>query len=827
MTKKDQENLKYTSEKNLKDENYSLRKTILPDFEKFKKMNIITLNPPCITKTHNIQPSSILQNHKKQNTKKLENLFQESDEEDETQENRIKKTLFKIAIDHIDMFQTATHKVVNSKYKKIFEDINEFIIRLDQYTQSFLQSLIINTDQNADIFFENMNIYFGEKGDAKKNEKNSERNFTLNILKESHFYDLKTLFFNLKLYEDIESNDCIMDICNDPNDSKSEQKVKVLPANIIIIREIHLLNPVNFNTFLMKLIDFHLIKNKKFTNIILFDVSYDPKGLFEKIKPNILTKIIFNNLEYISSKTIYKEILYDFVHGRKKISNSGEFSFFIPNSKKTKQIIDYVTTHQISIQSFESYFKFLILEFFIFRKWKKLYFLIYDSDLFEQIKKLNSREKNKSDTCRDDYLPLVKDFFEKNLKSILKTEKIENNQVEDLTDTYLNLKNTREIFMIFYEFFESLINKLNCFNNDYNKFDFFFDFLQFGEDLTKININRTNLICNFLEKKKYFHNIIKNLLIPDLDNLTNSLADESEPKIKILEIKNQFLAVLTKSLINPNVGAREQVIMGRITNNINSKNKIISSIENSQNSVNIDNDQPCLLSDSFLLSEIKRILHEFFGNEFFKDFDNKTNMKILDHNSVTESINNIHSSINNKEYLYNRDYEDYLNFNEVTNPSMNSLFLYEILNMQFILNEKPSRNYKNKNKSIRGNNNMNNLPDNSCKIGDFLVKKTNEKDLEINVEDFWSNLNYSKLFKIFIHVYGSLGFEFKLKFFFTDFLVRFRCDIRNKKETDCMRNIFLKFCHEFYLLGLISRKRPNSEIFVKNFFKMTNYFIKK
>ena len=38
-----------------------------------------------------------------------------------------------------------------------------------------------------------------------------------------------------------------------------------------------------------------IIENKKksFTNIILFDVSYDPKGLFEKIKPNILTKIVF------------------------------------------------------------------------------------------------------------------------------------------------------------------------------------------------------------------------------------------------------------------------------------------------------------------------------------------------------------------------------------------------------------------------------------------------------------------------------------------------------------------------------------------------------
>ena len=83
------------------------------------------------------------------------------------------------------------------------------------------------------------------------------------------------------------------------------------------------------------------------------------------------------------------------------------------------------------------------------------------------------------------------------------------------------------------------------------------------------------------------------------------------------------------------------------------------------------------------------------------------------------------------------------------------------------------------------------------------------------------------MFKMFVCVFGLIGLEFKLKVFFGEYLGNLRIPVDDAsfaKVINSVRNVFLKFCHEFYLMGLISRKRPNSEVFIKNFFKLSGYY---
>jgi len=954
MTKRESENIKSKSTKYFPEETQIAKKTQLPDFDKFKKMNMLTLHPPIKIDANSEETENKNNFHKSNQKSQKKNELQSNQKqaltlESEAEQERIKKALFDIASEHIYMFKKITKRVVESKYKKIFEDIYHFIIKLDFYRDSFLQTLLINTDQNADMFFDIMENHFKGKCEKKINNTNntfnnynsnknkkdqdkinstllennnynnnnnnissnlSKRDYNFFTLKESNFYDLKSLFIDLQLYEDKElKEDAEMDIIPSASDHSANVNInsnsntseknkpysnayeatftKPLPANIIIIREIHLINPVNFNIFLTKLIDFNLVRNKKFSNVILFDVSYDPKGLFEKIKPNILTKIVFNNLDYVSSKTIYKEILYNFVHGKKKISEeTSEFSFFIPNSNKTKKIIDYVTTHQISIPSFEYYFKFLILEFFLFRKWQNMHFLIYHDNLYSKLKKMQFRKENKTQFKRDDYIPLIESFFTAKLQQIRNTDKIAQEEVQELIDIYLRTKNTREVFLSIYEFFESIIEKLGGFNNETNnKYDFIFEFLQFGEKIEKVSNNRTNLIIKHISFTGYVYNIIKNLLVPEFDKLSNSFEEDSEQRKTILKTKKNIESILKKSLTSSTSEFEDQKIALSkkqlekcIQNNHNSKQNnnrnIINllkqdnqnidsntiSINNNLNTINneiqqlseknallstnkqnfsknensnnaIDDQEICLENDDQLLAKLRVQLDEFFENKIFKDFDKVTNMQNSDFESalidpgndnimdVTEITTEGYSKAN--KFFYNSLLEDYLNFNEITNPSMQSLFIEDILGMQFVSydNKNLSSSYKNTNKVK--------LPDGAYTDGPLLIRRHNKQDMEIDPNYFWSNISYSKLFKHFIILFGALGLEFRLKFFFSDFLFKFMCNFDDSRKVEGLRNVFFKFCHEFYLLGLISRKRPNSDIFVKNFFKMTSYTVKK
>ena len=114
---------------------------------------------------------------------------------------------------------------------------------------------------------------------------------------------------------------------------------------------------------------------REYTNIIVFDVAHDQRGLFEKIKPNILSKMKFRKILNIPAKFIYKEILYNFVTDGNNI--------FIPNTNNIKKIIDFINNHQISVHSFKNYFKFLVIDYFLLNKWEEgdYKFLVFDMQL--------------------------------------------------------------------------------------------------------------------------------------------------------------------------------------------------------------------------------------------------------------------------------------------------------------------------------------------------------------------------------------------------------------------------------------------------------------
>jgi hypothetical protein len=96
----------------------------------------------------------------------------------------------------------------------------------------------------------------------------------------------------------------------------------------------------------------------------------------------------------------------------------------------------------------------------------------------------------------------------------------------------------------------------------------------------------------------------------------------------------------------------------------------------------------------------------------------------------------------------------------------------------------------------------------------------------INFENFKDNFNFSKLYKYFITLYAQVPSEFKLKFIFAEFLNQYAVDYNDIVKVEAMRQVFMYFCHVFYLSGFISSKSNKHETFVKNYYQMISYYNK-
>ena len=148
-----------------------------------------------------------------------------------------------------------------------------------------------------------------------------------------------------------------------------------IQTRFIIVREIAKIDTTNLNMFITRLMEYNNFKNKEYLNLVIFDVAHDQRGLFEKIKPNLLSKMKFRKILNFPAKFIYKEILYNFVTNEKNI--------FIPNTNNIKKIIDFINNHQISVHSFKNYFKFLVIDYFLLNKWDEAQskFLVFDMQI--------------------------------------------------------------------------------------------------------------------------------------------------------------------------------------------------------------------------------------------------------------------------------------------------------------------------------------------------------------------------------------------------------------------------------------------------------------
>jgi hypothetical protein len=134
----------------------------------------------------------------------------------------------------------------------------------------------------------------------------------------------------------------------------------------------------------------------------------------------------------------------------------------------------------------------------------------------------------------------------------------------------------------------------------------------------------------------------------------------------------------------------------------------------------------------------------------------------------------------------------YLNFREMTNPSLS----YNVMNQ--LQNMHPSL---------------------------FSVYTVNKKEKnETN-----SRYSFLKTFQNFLSVFCTIGLEFKIKCFFYEFLkysTKDEEELEDNKLVHNYANIFLKFCHEFYLMGYIAKKNQKSDVFIKNYFKISSFYNK-
>ena len=166
----------------------------LPELEKFKKLSFISLEPNQIeTKNY---------------TKKTENSH--------TKENYLNENCGY----YINKFNKVSLAIIGEKFEKINKEIDYILntLKNEKSYETFFHSLILNTDQNEDIFFDQLEKYFTNK-----------QGYRIEKLFDYSFNEIKNLFKNL--YNDNCSEDnSIKDV--EMDNSYCAKKVKLLLINL-------------------------------------------------------------------------------------------------------------------------------------------------------------------------------------------------------------------------------------------------------------------------------------------------------------------------------------------------------------------------------------------------------------------------------------------------------------------------------------------------------------------------------------------------------------------------------------------------------------------
>ena len=558
---------------------FSAKSSLLPSFKNFQNLNTLIITPPKLNLKNNKMDIDDEYN------KNSKGFILNNSQYQEKIKDQLRKTFFA----YYKQFEEVCTNIMDSKYHKIYEQIYQFCTR--EYNKEYLNCLILNTDQNNRSFFQGLAKFL------KKKDLNSIDTSTIYRPKgEIAFKDIK------KLLSDLNMDNLTVEL-----EEKNKQKTRLL-----IVGELHKIDNISLSLFLSRLIDYQKQEKPQFNYIIIFDSAFDPRFVFDKIRSNFLSKMIFYSVEIDSSKNVYQEILYDVIYSK-------NLSLFIPNSDNAKFIVDIINKHQISIQSFKYYFKLLIFQFFLMHNWDDDEYLIFDP-------LLKGKETEEE----------IINFFQNKLKYIYGDYgyRYDKKDINNLLNLYKNQINNKRMFFKFYECFEIFLSKLNENSNKiqlFNKYQFFFEFLQYGEE--SLNINETN------EKRA---------------NIFISYLKKFPQEELITSLKNNFLPIFKEVLnkIEPFLNENEIQKSKQFSNEIN---KIL----------NVKEDASLLKDYNIHIIEIKSFLRA-----------------LMDSFNCFSSINNYDqeeiSKKKNRKWINN--YLNYLNFRQIVNPyllqeNMNSIII--------------------------------------------------------------------------------------------------------------------------------------------------------
>ena len=380
-----------------------------------------------------------------------------------------------------------------------------------------------------------------------------------------------------------------------------EEKKSEQLSRIIIVNDIQAINSVAFNIFIARILEYNRIPFPKYNYILIFDIAYDPKNLYDKFNVSFLPKLQFLTINNTPSHHLYHEILYNFIYSR----NS---SFYIPKSQSIKVILESIDLHQISIDAFKHYFRFILFQFFFMHHWNDDEYLLFMEELNEhKIKKEIKQEENENkDQVKDKKSQKKKSIEIENMDDLIDNKRREileqklkeiymssnelkeltkkykvlpsniNIEVEKLLNNYKEKMNNWKIVKLFYQLFEGFIPKyLMKEKNDEEKiYNFLYKFLQYDEqtDQDKILSNRVSEIHEIITKidkpteaiKDYFYPKFKEI-VEKIEPLLNKEDNVHDSLISL--VKDKFGNYVVQKMIEYAPEKSRMLIVEHIMNN--------------------------------------------------------------------------------------------------------------------------------------------------------------------------------------------------------------------------------------------------------------------
>lgn len=715
----------------------------LPDYEQYKNMSCIVIGPSerskkasqkntpkKLSKDYFNKPKTVAKSQLLNNT-----LF----------EPKIIKILRALYFQYSQEFSNICSTVLNQKYKIINKNIYKFCVSGFSNNNGMMGSIILNTDQNRPDFFQQLLEHIRRKARNKKDPFDVETTFTYVYPK--NLNDLEKLFKLLSIHDD-----AIIE-------NKKDQLTR-----IIIVTDIQSANHVAFNIFIQRILEYNRREYPKYNYILIFDVAYDPKTLFDKINVSLLSKIIFFSITNTPSNYLYHEILYNFIYKM----NTG---FYIPKSHSLKEVLNSIELHQISIESFKHYFNLILFQFFFMHQWNDDEYLIFLDELGENkikqslnIDKNNEKnesveKKSKKRKSEIDIEKLIdnkrREIIEnklneiynssQELKDLTKNFNILstniNTDVEKLLKNYKDKMNTWKIFKKFYELFEGFITQYLKDSKDHKDsvYYFLYKFLQYdsSSNFEEIIKRRARAINKIIYKLEDIIEALKNYFYPNylktLEEIQPLLNDEDKNTLKKLsqDLKT-FIEKLDKIEIE-NVG---------------------------------------FIPDNFNIW-----VKQLFKMDIFRKINESDNEQVKE----------------NCKRKYANVYHRYLEYKYLIEPPLMNSFLVDLFNYAT---------------TIKGK------------------KEKTSIYFEIKPEDFEFKNALRAYFKCLMNLSSTFRLNHFFYDFLIEFNINTIND-KNKELVEKYKKIFLVLCYWFNLVGVFQKKKGKKQIFVKNYYERVNYIDNK